>query len=313
VLVIHPGALGDVLQAVPALRALGSDARVVFCGQPRLGELLCGVGAVAESLSFDGFGLEALFTDDPISDRLTERIAGFRTIVSWFGSRDETYCGRLHSVMPRAEAPSAGRPGCVVAPPVPGGSNPVWQHLLDTLQMSDHPGLHGPLDVPASWRVQARHALGDLGLSSARSLLVVHPGAGGRDKVTAPDIFATAIAEAMNGGIDILIHEGPADRGAADRFAKVLGAPARRLAGPALPLLAGVLSLARAYLGGDSGVSHLAAAVGARGAILSPPDARQRWAPWSPTTTVVPLEGDGAAAASATAAALRDALIRTAG
>ena len=39
---------------------------------------------------------------------------------------------------------------------------------------------------------------------------------------------------------------------------------------PPLPVLAGVLSMAQAYLGGDSGVSHLAAAVGAPAVILFP-------------------------------------------
>ena len=42
------------------------------------------------------------------------------------------------------------------------------------------------------------------------------------------------------------------------------------LVSPPLPVLAGVLSMAQAYLGGDSGVSHLAAAVGAPAVILFP-------------------------------------------
>ena len=49
ILAIHPGALGDVLQAVPALRALrslGRGASVTFAGQPRLAHLLAGGGAV---------------------------------------------------------------------------------------------------------------------------------------------------------------------------------------------------------------------------------------------------------------------------
>ena len=91
VLVIHPGALGDVLQAVPALRALGDGARVTFCGQPRLGEVLAGAGVVADAASFDGFGLEILFTAEPASPELTVRLGGFARVVSWFGSRDARY------------------------------------------------------------------------------------------------------------------------------------------------------------------------------------------------------------------------------
>src|SRR5215207_8304453 len=95
VLVIHPGALGDVLQAVPALRAVGHGARVTFCGQPRLGDVLAGAGVVAEAASFDGFGLEILFTAEPAASALTRRLGGFERVVSWFGSRDERYGERL--------------------------------------------------------------------------------------------------------------------------------------------------------------------------------------------------------------------------
>src|SRR2546430_658291 len=74
-LVIHPGALGDVLQAVPALAALGRlGNRLTFAGQPRLGELLKGSGVVLAAAPFDTFGLEALFVDTPVSDRLASRL-----------------------------------------------------------------------------------------------------------------------------------------------------------------------------------------------------------------------------------------------
>ena len=52
-LVIHPGALGDVLQAVPALSALERGGhRLTFAGQPRLGELLQGMGLVLAAFTF---------------------------------------------------------------------------------------------------------------------------------------------------------------------------------------------------------------------------------------------------------------------
>ena len=61
-LAIHPGALGDVLQAVPALRALRGDAgdrHLSLAAQPRLARLLAGAGVVDEALSFEALGLAA--------------------------------------------------------------------------------------------------------------------------------------------------------------------------------------------------------------------------------------------------------------
>src|SRR5256885_11095956 len=50
-----------------------------------------------------------------------------------------------------------------------------------------------------------------------------------------------------------------------------------RLLKPPLPVLAAILREAAAYLGGDTGVSHLAAAVGSQAVLLFPPASRPRW------------------------------------
>jgi hypothetical protein len=305
VLVIHPGALGDVLQAVPALRALGDSARVTFCGQPRLGEVLAGAGIVADAASFDGFGLETLFTTEPASPELTGRLGGFARVVSWFGSRDERYPERL-----RALARS-----CVVAPPLPAGDgDTVWEYLLATLGQlpSAGPARLVPLALPEAWRDRARSALDEVGARRDRALLVVQPGAGSRWKVAPADLLARIIAAVVRGSdVQVLLHAGPADAAAVAQLVRAVEAPVLTLVSPPLPVLAGVLSIAQAYLGGDSGVSHLAAAVGAPAVILFPAATRMRWAPWSPTARPILMEPGAAAGfrvAADAAAALGEAI-----
>src|SRR5262249_5703994 len=146
-LVVHPGSLGDVLQAVPALRALAAlGRRLTFAGQPRLGELLQGLRVVPASVSFDGFGFEALFVDDPLPAPLRSRLARFRRAVSWFGAREACYRRRLAALIPE----------CIVAPPVPDPLSPdtVWQHLPQTPAPLHGPGPcdHRPPPPPQSWR-----------------------------------------------------------------------------------------------------------------------------------------------------------------
>src|ERR1700694_4706927 len=114
-LVIHPGALGDVLQAVPALSSLGPlGHRPPVAGPPRLGELLEGSGLVAAKTSFDTFGIEALFSDAPVPDRLASRLGRFRRVISWFGVRELAYGSRLRAFVPEV----------IVAAPVPGDDSP---------------------------------------------------------------------------------------------------------------------------------------------------------------------------------------------
>jgi ADP-heptose:LPS heptosyltransferase len=271
-LVIHPGALGDVLQAIPALRALGTAVRVTFAGQPRIGRLLAGAGLVHAALPFDTLGLEALFTLEPAPPALRERLAGYDRVVSWFGSRDAIYPDRLRALVR----------DCVVASPV-GENGPVWRHLAATPGLpAAPPAALGPLPVPEGWRRAARGQLSDLGVEQGRGLLVIHPGAGSARRRWPPDCFARVIG--LTGTApQVLIHQGPGDREAAERLLPLLDRPIARLVEPDLDLLAGVLSGAAAYLGGDCGVSQLAAAVGAPAVILFPRETRARWAPWNPT------------------------------
>jgi heptosyltransferase-3 len=293
-LVIHPGALGDVLQAVPALRALRRGGSLALAGQPRLGRLFHGFGLVDAVLPFDGLGLEGLFTLDPAPASLVTRLRGFPRLISWFGARDATYPERLRALAPE----------CVIASPLPDDASrlTVWQHLLATIGA---PACHEiqPLDVPDLWRDQGTRALIELGAAPTRPLLVVHPGAGGRWKLWPVEHQARVIEQVIRDTrAQTLIHQGPADHDVGERLWRLLDGRTLRLMEPDLPLLAAVLGQASAYLGSDSGVSHLAAAVGAPAVILFPAATRERWAPWSPTAQGLTInvevdQVDGVAAA----------------
>ncbi|MBI4591323.1 MAG: hypothetical protein HY725_21040, partial [Candidatus Rokubacteria bacterium] len=128
VLVIHPGALGDVLQAVPALaalRALEEGNRLTFAGQMRIGRLLAGASLVEAALPFDGLRLETLFAADPVPPSVKSSLGRFDRVVSWFGSRVDPFAERFRSLVPEV----------LLAPSVPETGPPptVWEHLLGTL------------------------------------------------------------------------------------------------------------------------------------------------------------------------------------
>jgi hypothetical protein len=287
--VIHPGALGDVLQAVPALAVLGRlGNRLTFAGQPRLGELLQGSGLVLATTPFDTFGLEALFAEAPVPDRLASRLGRFRRVVSWFAAREPAYAGRLGALVPEV----------IVAPPVPDDESPlaVWEHLVNTLAPWNVtlPALLHPLPTTERWRIAARTSLMALGVDEARPLLIAHPGAGARWKRAPTARFAQALERIRgNGGFEVVVHQGPADAEAVEALAAALGASTKLLIEPALTELAGVLALAQAYIGSDSGVSHLAASVGTPSVILFPPETLRRWAPWGPAAIPLGVGAEG--------------------
>jgi ADP-heptose:LPS heptosyltransferase len=307
ILAIHPGALGDVLQAVPALRALRAldgESRVTLAAQPRIGHVLLDTRVVDGAVSFDGLRLEHLFSGDAAPDGLRSRLARFDRVVSWFGSRADGYAERL-----RALARDS-----LVAPPTPddAGELPVWEHLVATLRPwgATSPSPAEPLEIPDAWRAEAAEALRRLGLDVRRRLLTIHPGAGGTAKRWPVAKLAAVIRSVAGPEDPVLVHQGPADEAAArelllalaDRAAPV---PVRLLLEPSLRLLAGVLRASSAYLGADSGVSHLAAATGTPAVIMFLPEARRPWAPWSPTARPLTMT-TGAEDTRAAAAALAD-------
>ena len=270
ILIVHPGALGDVLQAVPALRVLRAQGRLTFAGQARLGRLLVALGVVDESRTFDGLGLEALFTDAPAPPAVTAFLGGFTRVVSWFGSRDATYRTRLAALAADA----------VVAPPVPDDDTPVWRHLVSTLGGDALP--EAPAVAPI--RLDA--------LRTGSSALVVHPGSGGTWKQWPAERFAEVITAVIaRHALTVVVHQGPADHAAVAALLARLDQPVERLVEPELPALAVALGGARAYLGGDSGISHLAAAVGTPSVIVFPPAHLPRWTPWSPAARPVAMTG----------------------
>jgi ADP-heptose:LPS heptosyltransferase len=274
-LIVHPGALGDVLQAVPALlgmRASATGAPLVFAGQPRLGRLLIELHVVDEACPFDGLGLSTLFTDTPVPHALADFARRFARVVSWFGSRDANYRTRLAGLGPET----------IVAPPVPADDTPVWRHLVSTLGLWSI----APPEPIAPLRIAER--------ASTRPTLVVHPGSGGAWKQWPVARYAEVIrAIRARRSVDVLVHQGPADAGAAQQLLALLEGHAAALIEPELPQLAAALAAARAYLGGDSGVSHLAAAVGASSVILFPSATRRRWEPWSPTAVPIEMTNEG--------------------
>jgi ADP-heptose:LPS heptosyltransferase len=273
-LVIHPGALGDVLLAVPALRALrNAGFSITIAAQPRIGALLVALDVAERAVPFETLGLETLFTDAPVraDTPLTRHLAESARVVCWFGARDAQFARRL-----------GAKAANVVVAPATTTTTPVWQHLLATVGGAAD---RRPLSVAREHADAGREALRAAGWDGASRVLLVHPGAGGVSKRWPAEGFVGALEDV---DATVVVHEGPADTDAVRSFLARARRPVLRLTNPELPALSGVLSVCSAYLGNDSGISHLAAALGTPAVILFT-EAALPWLPWSPSATCIPI------------------------
>jgi ADP-heptose:LPS heptosyltransferase len=107
-----------------------------------------------------------------------------------------------------------------------------------------------------------------------RKLLLIHPGSGGPKKNWPPDLFLKIATWWKSFAGEVAFLLGPAESKIANRFE---GWPT--LSDLSLPILAAILSSGTAYVGNDSGVTHLAAALGVTTLVLFRCSEPKQWAP----------------------------------
>ena len=294
-LVVFPGALGDFICLVPALRELEARARsrvVLFCK----GDLapLVRAARIGDPLPIEDRRVSWLFSAAPPPE--ARRFFGaFASIDSFSGAgvaEVESNLGRWHG--------ERGR----VHPFRPREPVHLAVHYLRSLA-ADRTWNAAP-DV--SFRLDA--AVEDRIATLRSPLLVIHPGSGRRSKRWSRAGFTSVAAHWRRRGGSVVVSLGPAEHGEIDvwrEHADVISADLDVVGAACL------LGGCDAYLGNDSGVSHLAGAVGARGVALFGPTDPQLWRPLSRRILCVRLDPWSACDATASqddVARVVDALAR---
>ena len=273
VLVIRPGALGDTLLTEPvvaALRAAHKAAIIELAGRTDYLPLLVGQELADACTSTDSAAFTSLFGEDPLE------LPTYDIVLAYLPDPDGALAAKLRGRNKRA----------VVFDPRPaeGGTVHIVDHLLGAL---------APLGICAA-RSRPRLTCRNEWSAAARALLerrrdyaVIHPGSGGRPKLWAPEKWAAVISALWP--LEFVLTCGPADDEVAnDVLARVAGrSRVVAVRGRPVTTLAGVLAGAKLYLGCDSGVTHLAAALGVPTVAVFGPTDPQVWAPRGPNVRVV--------------------------
>jgi len=250
ILLLHAGALGDVVNTLPAMRALKGaypGAAVSALGNLSVLVLLESCGVVAEALSLDGPGLHSLFAGPPLSAPVRESLSSYDMMVSWIRAPHlienlMSVCGKV-AVLRQRFPPPSGSPHLTEFMAGP---------LLDLgVKTTDfEPRLRLPEEVKEA--------------GPSFDGVIVHPGSGSRLKNFSPAKLAKAAKEiSKKTGLPPAVLAGPADReAAAETLSAMSGMSPARFEGLSTLELAALLSGASLVLGNDSGVTHLAGALG---------------------------------------------------
>ncbi len=294
VTVVRPGGLGDTILVLPALRALGllhPGARLTLVGSSWAEALRPLVPFPVEVVRIDDPALLPLFGPSPADDA-SGVFSGAEAVVLYTDSPDETLAVNARRF----------RPDTVLWPLTP----PPGVHACDHFGAAvgedwpDAPELRIPEDLLRRGREWIAGRLGPGARPAA-----IHPGSGGRRERWPAGRFAEAA-----GLLDrpVVMMEGPADEEACRAFLAEAppGLPVARAAGLSVAEAAAVVAGCGAFLGCDSGMSHLAAALGAATVAVFGPTDPAVWAPRGRRVRVVPPgKGGPWAGAGDVAAALR--------
>lgn len=262
-LVIFPGALGDLICAGPAIAALArmnSASMPELMARADLADFAAGRMGVVRGYSIDRPEVSALFREDAEpSEAARKFFSQFDKICSFFASHDDNFRRMLKGA-------SSGE--VIFYPFRPEGRGHITDLYLAAVG-ADHAYPDFRIDPLESDRAAARQILARFGMDPHGYVLVL-PGSGSRTK-NWPGF--PAMVSRMRGRTRPLVVLGPAESAIEHQY------PAAATAsGLAIGTVAALASEATAFVGNDSGVSHLAATAAAGVVIFGPTDAT-RWAP----------------------------------
>ena len=290
IVVFQAGAIGDTVLASPAIAALRAHfkrTRIEGVGYPERLDLLkaCGLLDAVRAIDLGGF-FQLFAASDRLSEETGRYLGGADIVVSWISDRE----GNFHR-----HVGNAGVERLVIAdaPSLPGGD----LHAADEYLRSLAP-LGICTDRKAVPRLRLKRKLPEalareiLSLRKGRRRLVgMLPGSGSQRKNWSRERFAR-VARRLSADCDasVAVLLGPAEleRGELDFWKRQNVA---LLANRPLVEVAGIISRTDFFLGCDSGLTHLAAALGRPVLALFGPTDPAVWGPRGSRVEVIRNKG----------------------
>lgn len=275
ILIIRGGAIGDFILTLPVLAALRAQlptAELHVLGYPRVTELAVAGGLAKEARSIESRALAGFFARrGELASEWRDYFSSFAVIISYLYDPDGFF---------QANVARCSKAHFIAGPHRPDDTAGV--HATEVLLK--------PLERLAIFDADPLPRLSLPPLPSAPAPpLALHPGSGSERKNWPEAHWAELLKRVVTEtNLPLLLVGGEAEGSRLQRLASVL--PANRveiLQNVPLMNLARRLAACRAFVGHDSGITHLAGAVGLPGLVLWGETIRAVWAPRNPTLRVL--------------------------
>jgi heptosyltransferase III len=270
ILIIRGGAIGDFILTLPAITALRRqfpEAHLEVLGYPHIAKLAVAGGLVDRAQSIEARALAGFFARrGELSEDLADYLSEFDLIVSYLYDPDAIFQENVArcSVAQFIEGPH--RPDETSKVP----ASQVYLKPLERLAIFD-------ADPVPRLKLEAAPA------RAAQPTLALHPGSGSERKNWPEANWAELLQRVIDATeLNLLVVGGEAEGQRLQRLAAALP-PSRARVAQSMPLdqLARALARCDTFVGHDSGISHLAAAVGLKVLILWGDSVAEVWRPLS--------------------------------
>ena len=265
-LVLFPGALGDFVCFLPTLECLAERTSIDLLARAEFSEL---VPARIKVGSLERFEIRHLFVSGGGSDeQVRSFFETYGCTYSWMGSGDLSFKQEL-------QAATQGRLQMFQFHPSNAQAHQT-DYYLSCLQGNAARGMpHISLMADAERWSEVYWAKNFL---KSKPVLAIAPGSGAREK-NWPLISFEAIArwwrERVDGNVLVILGPVEQERGGYES----LCSHGLAIHGVTLTRLAATIARCSLYLGNDSGISHIAAALGVPTAAIFGPSSVNQWAP----------------------------------
>jgi heptosyltransferase-3 len=268
VLIIFPGALGDLICLIPAVRAIiaaNPKTSVELMARVELARFAVGRIGIARAHSIDRPEVSQLFVEgDADLSAARAFFRDFAQVYSFFATDNEHF----RTVLAKVAREARFYP---FRPPGDGHIASAYLRLLGAPEGFSTEATLGLLedDHAAAGRILASYGI------EPRSYLLVLPGSGSRSKNWPPENFS-ALIRRFAPQMKSFVVLGPAEAAIEGVFR---GCGVFTCSGLGLGEVAALARESLAFVGNDSGVCHLAAAAGAQGVVLFGPTDPVKWRP----------------------------------
>lgn len=294
ILVIHQGALGDLVLNFPALESLKQEKKAfvaILCSS-QLGKIAHELNVVDAYFSLESARLCSLFCDEMtpavkefISDYDTLILIGFSNAIE--GYLRQNHGGKVHKISPRPPVDEETHVALYIIEQL------VAKGLLDNCGLWTRSVMFSSRQAKPSATSKIQNPKSKIRNLREKNLIIIHPGAGSPRKRWPVENFVqvASIIKGMNLG-EVVFVVGPAESDLAPFIKAGIKGDFRAREVCDLSCLIALVRQARCFVGNDSGVTHLAAFMGIPTVAIFGPSSPKRWSPVGPATTVLRGEAD---------------------